>query len=265
MHLFIKYFIPGRKRSIWRYFTLTLCLGLLNIPNIADAYPVSCTGPPSDQGVQGEIINQLCQHSISLAKRFNGTDPRVVLLHKERWQQLPFCPATPDIRFSAMAQSGKLPLLISCPDNDGTFPEQGWKQRLAVRVDFEVPVLLASKDINRGETLSGPGLKKSKVRFSSMKPNVFQDNLSGYITTRKISAGSVITTDMVKRATAIRRGQHLSIVVYSKNIELTTTGVAMESGHVGDIILVQKENGRPFKCRVINEGEVRPVEGERRS
>lgn len=256
---------------------LSLCLGLLNIPNIADAHSVSCThnrghsdqsDKGTDQSIQGEIIDQLCQHSISLAKRFNGSSPRVVLLHKERWQQLPYCPATPDIHFSAMAQNGKVPLLISCPESNGTVPEQRWKQRLAVSVDFDVSVLLADRDINRGEALSRPGLsglKKSKVRFSSMKPNVFQDNLSGYITTRKISAGSVITTDMVKRANAIRRGQHISIVVQSRNIELTTTGVAMESGHVGDIILVQKENGRPVKCRVINEGEVRPVKGERRS
>ncbi len=277
MYLFVTYFILHRKLSISRRFVLSLCLCLLNIPNIANAHTVSCTdtSPQSDQSdkssdqrVQGEVISQLCEHSRLLAKRFNGRNPRVVLLHKERWQQLPDCPVTPDIRFSAMAQNGKLPLLISCPDHLGTFPEHRWKQRLAVRVDFDVSVLLADRDLNRGEALSGPGqprLKTSKVRLSSLKPNVFQDNPSGYIATRKIGAGTVITTDMVKRATAIRRGQHLTIVVQSENIELITTGVAMESGHIGDIILVQKENGRPFKCRVINEGEVRPVEGERRS
>ncbi|USE38263.1 flagellar basal body P-ring formation chaperone FlgA [Endozoicomonas sp. SCSIO W0465] len=254
---------------------LSLLLGLLNIECIADDYSVTCTqtSPPSDQRVQGEILDQLCQHSISLAKRFKGSNPRVVLRHKERWQQLPYCPVALDIRFSAMAQNGKVPLLISCSEHDGT-PEQRWKQRLAIGVDFDVAVLLADRDISRGEALSGtglpgptksPGLKKSKVPFSAMKPNVFQDNVSGYITTRKISAGSVITTDMVKKASAIRRGQQVTIAVQLKNIELTTTGVAMENGYVGDIILVQKENGRPVKCRVINEDEVRPVGGERRS
>lgn len=277
MYLFVTYFILDRKLSISRRFVFSLCLCLLNIPDIVNAHTVSCTdtSPQSDQSdkstdqrVQGEVISQLCEHSRLLAKRFNGRNPQVVLLHKERWQQLPDCPVTPHIRFSAMAQNGKLPLLISCPDHLGTFPDHRWKQRLAVRVDFDVSVLLADRDINRGGVLSGagqPGLKTSKVRLSSLKPNVFQDNPSGYIATRKISAGTVITTDMVKRANAIRRGQHLTIVVQSKNIELSTTGVAMESGHVGDVILVQKENGRLVKCRVINEGEVHPVEGERRS
>lgn len=269
MHLFVKYFILdllrifSKKISVKCSYTvfLCLCIGLLNI---ADADSASCidTAQSSDQGVQREIINQLCRHSVSLAKRFNSSKPQVVLLQQERWQQLPDCPAALNIRFSAMVQNGKLPLMVSCPDNGSI----AWKQRLAARMDFDVSVLLAVRNINRGESLSDlkmSGLKTSKVRFSAMKPNAFQhtDNLSGYVATRKITTGSVITADMVKKVNAIRRGQPLTIVAQSKTVVLSTTGVAMESGHVGDIILVQKENGRSIKCRVMNEGEVRPVEG----
>ncbi len=149
-------------------FPCALCIGLLSgLLKSPNAYAVSCpdtralSEPLSEEGIQTDIINQLCRHSISLAKRFNSRNPRVVLLHKERWQQLPDCSTTPDIHFSAMAQNGKLPLLVSCPDHDGA----SWKQRLAARVDFDVSVLMAGRDINRGDVLSGPGLKKSTVLF----------------------------------------------------------------------------------------------------
>ena len=72
----------------------------------------------------------------------------------------------------------------------------------------------------------------------------------------------MINQDLLKKAGVLRRGQPVSIVVQSDTVLLSTTGTTLENGYINDIIRVQKDNGRTIKCRVLNEGEVRPIAGQ---
>lgn len=209
----------------------------------------------AEQSIQQEVVNSVCSHLLSLAEQLSGREPRVQPLQPERWLRLPGCEAKPEVRLSAMSHSGKLPLVVSCPDNGN------WQYRLSIKVNFTLPVLVAARDVNRGERLSQ--LRTDEVAFTSVKPGFLQetDKLNGYVASRKISSGTVINQDLLKKAGVLRRGQPVNIVVQSDTVLLSTTGIAMENGYIDDVIRVQKENGRTIKCRVISEGEVRPVLG----
>ena len=210
----------------------------------------------SEQSIQQEVVNLVCSHLLSLAEQLSGREPHVKPLQPERWLRLPSCNTDPEVRLSAMSHSGKLPLVVSCPDNGN------WQYRLSIKVDFTLPVLVAARDVNRGERVSQ--LRTDEVAFTSVKPGFLQetDKLNGYVASRKISAGTVINEDLLKKAGVLRRGQPVNIVVQSETVLLSTSGIAMENGYIDDVIRVQKENGRTIKCRVINEGEVRPVLGQ---
>jgi len=208
------------------------------------------------QSTQQEVVNSVCAHLHSLTEQFNGREPRVQLLQLERWQRLPSCATGVEVGLSAMSHNGKLPLVVSCPDSDN------WQHRLNVKVDFTLPVLVAARDVSRGERLSQ--LRTDDVAFTSVKPGFLQaaDKLDGYVASRKIIAGTVINEDLVKKAGVLRRGQPVTIVAQSDTVLLRTTGVAMENGRVNDIIRIQKDNGRTIRCRVINEGEVHTISGQ---
>ncbi len=239
------------------YLALILYVGSFILP-IADLQAGTCHD--NDQfpqhSTQQEVVNLVCAHLHALTEQFNGREPRIQLLQPERWQRLPTCATGPEVHLSAMSHAGKLPLVVSCP-NSGN-----WQHRLSVKVDFTLPVLVATRDVSRGERLSQ--LRTDDVAFTSVKPGFLQetDKLDGYVASRKISAGTVINEDLVKKAGVLRRGQPVTIVVQSETVLLRTAGVAMENGHVNDIIQVQKDNGRTIKCRIINEGEVRPIAGQ---
>lgn len=232
-------------------FALILCAGL----PVADLQAATCADNSqfAKQSVQQKVVNVVCSHLLSLAAQFNGRAPHVKPLQPERWLRMPTCHTGPEVHLSAMSHSGKLPLVVSCPDNGN------WQYRLSIKVDFTLPVLIAARDVNRGERVSQ--LRTDDVAFSSVKPGFLQqtDQLAGYIASRKISAGTVINEDLLKKAGVLHRGQPVNIVVQSESVLLSTTGVALENGYINDVIRVKKENGRTIKCRVINEGEVRPV------
>ena len=230
---------------------LLLCTGL----PVADLPAETCgdNSQFAQQSMQQKVVNVVCGHLRSLAEQLSGREPQVKPLQPERWLRLPTCNTTPEVHLSAMPHSGKLPLQVSCPDNGN------WQYRLSIKVDFTLPVLVAARDVNRGQRVSQ--LRTDEVAFTSVKPGFLQkaDQLAGYVASRKISAGTVINEDLLKKAGVLRRGQPVNIVVQSDTVLLSTTGITMENGHIDDVIRVQKENGRTIKCRVINEGEVRPV------
>lgn len=210
----------------------------------------------SERSPQQQVVNLVCSHLLSLAEQLNGREPRVQPLQPERWLRLPACDSQPQVRLSAMSHSGRLPLVVSCPDSGN------WQYRLSIKVDFTLPVLVAARDVNRGEPVIE--LRTDEVAFTSVKPGFLQetDKLNGYVASRKISAGTVINQDLLKKAGVLRRGQPVSIVVQSDTVLLSTTGTTLENGYINDIIRVQKDNGRTIKCRVLNEGEVRPIAGQ---
>ena len=207
----------------------------------------------SEQSMPQQVVNSVCRQLHSLAEQLNGREPHVRPLQPERWLRLPTCNTAPEVSLSAMSHSGKLPLVVSCPDSGN------WQHRLSIKADFTLPVLVAARDVNRGERVSQ--LRTDEVAYTSVKPGFLQatDQLDGYVASRKISAGTVINEDLLKKAGVLRRGQPVNIVVQSDTVLLNTTGIALENGHIDDVIRVQKENGRTIKCRVINEGEVCPV------
>lgn len=226
------------------------------LPESLQAATCSGSGQFPDRSTQQEVVNLVCAHLDSLTEQLNGREPRVQPLQPERWQRLPFCATGPEVRLLAISHSGKLPLVVSCPDSGN------WQHRLSIKVDFTLPVLVASRDVSRGERLSE--LRTDDVAFTSVKPGFLQktDKLDGYIASRKITAGTVINENLVKKASVFRRGQPVTIVVQSDTVLLRTNGIALENGHINDIIRVQKENGRTIKCRVMNEVEVYPVAGQ---
>ncbi|MFK0572104.1 flagellar basal body P-ring formation chaperone FlgA [Endozoicomonas sp.] len=195
------------------------------------------------------------------AAQRRGRQVSIILLQRERWQQLPDCPVMPDIRLSELTAGGRVSIFLVCPVIDEVTDEvaKGWKQRLSAQIDFVVPVLVVGRDLARGEV---PGHLHAEERaFSSVRQGLFHHprELDGYVTVRPVRAGTIMTADLVKKAVVVRRGTPVTIIASSDTVTLTTSGIAADNGRIGDIIPIKKDNGRVIRCQVMNAREVRPA------
>jgi len=87
---------------------------------------------------------------------------------------------------------------------------------------------------------------------------IFDKNqITGKEAKRALRAGTVITSDLLRNAPVIHRGQKIKINVHSGSVLLTTEGTAKADGTIGEMINVRcAATGRLLKARVEEPGVV---------
>jgi flagella basal body P-ring formation protein FlgA len=142
----------------------------------------------------------------------------------------------------------RMPVGVRCSD------ARGWSIYLIVRIESEVPVLIAQRALPRDalprvadftiETRRVPGISTQFVTSTS--------TLEGRQLRRPVRAGEALASDALAIAPLVRRGEEVIVLAHAGGMEVRATGVALSDGRPEERIRVQNRSSQ----RVI-EGVVR--------
>lgn len=120
-------------------------------------------------------------------------------------------------------------------------------------------VLVATKDIQKGEALNSSNTKFEKRSIGTNGANVIAENFdySHMNALRTIKAGDVLDKRFIGKQTAIMRSAPVTAIFQSGGIRLSIEVTAMESGGIGDYIRVHsKDYNRTYQGKVISSNQV---------
>ncbi|MEA2100422.1 MAG: flagellar basal body P-ring formation chaperone FlgA [Campylobacterota bacterium] len=124
-------------------------------------------------------------------------------------------------------------------------------------VDATINSFTARQNIKKGSELSPLNTKKANVVFSKYRATPLQViNKSTLQAKNHIKKDSVITTRDVVMLDVVKRNSMVIVILNSSNIAITFSAKALQNGKSGDIINIQKSNGKRLKARVIGRNRV---------
>ena len=127
------------------------------------------------------------------------------------------------------------------------------------KIDAEIVVYEAKKDIKRNVELSNINCKKKSIILNKFRAAPLQSLLKGTVqSTHNIKAGTILTTRDAQGLYLVKRGSNVNVTLKSSNLAISFSAIAMQDGRYEDIISVMKDNGRKVKVRVTGKrkGEV---------
>jgi flagella basal body P-ring formation protein FlgA len=135
-----------------------------------------------------------------------------------------------------------------------------WSMYLPVRVSMYRNVLIATRQLLRGELLQPADVKLASRDLAEL-PYGYVDDLPaslGMKLKRRVTAGTALTPTMLKKPQVISRGQRITILADSGRMQVRMAGKALAHGAVGDRIAVQNVSSKQKLEGVITaSGEVR--------
>ena len=132
---------------------------------------------------------------------------------------------------------------------------------LVVKVSMLRDVLVAHRAINQGATLRAADIERMSLTFTRVDGRlgvVDADRIIGKRAKRFITPGSVIRMDQLENVPLVNRGQLVQLRSREGNIQIVTTGKAMQGGMLGEIITVRAlDRGRlQFEATIVGAGVV---------
>jgi flagellar basal body P-ring formation protein FlgA len=143
---------------------------------------------------------------------------------------------------------------ISCECNDSP----GWTFHLPAEVEIYRPVLVASAQILRGDSLDQSDLKFETRNISQISGEVLTTrDVIGKAAKRQINAGDVIRSALLDQPKTINRGETVSITAKSGSIKVVMQGTAMTDGKLGQQIKVRNnQSDRIISAKVVGQAAV---------
>ncbi|MCC7462545.1 MAG: flagellar basal body P-ring formation protein FlgA [Gammaproteobacteria bacterium] len=155
----------------------------------------------------------------------------------------------------------RLPLctlpLVAAPAGDGTVRasvpvmvrcagERPWSLYLVVRVESEVPVLVARCALPRGAVPAAGDFVSEMRRVPGLASHYIGDPaaLAGRRMRRPIGAGEALTVDALAIAPLVRRGEQVALVARSGAVEIRVAAVALADGRPEERIRVQNTDSQ---------------------
>jgi len=120
-------------------------------------------------------------------------------------------------------------------------------------------VLVATKDIARGESLNTSNTRYEKRHINSNSANIVAENydFSNLTSQRAIKAGDIVDKRFLAKQTTILRSSPVVAIFQSGGIRLTIEVTAMENGGIGDYIKVKSsEYNKVYQGKVISSNQV---------
>lgn len=143
---------------------------------------------------------------------------------------------------------------ISCECNDSP----GWTFHLPAEVEIYRPVLVASAQILRGDSLDESDLKFETRNISQISGEVLTTrDVIGKAAKRQINAGDVIRPALLDQPKTVNRGETVTITAKSGSIKVVMQGTAMTDGKLGQQIKVRNnQSDRIISAKVVGQSAV---------
>lgn len=130
---------------------------------------------------------------------------------------------------------------------------------VSVRVREYRRALRATAQVEKGTAAERIAVSTDRIESTNSSGEVLTSpaQLGGFRTKRVITAGTVITRDMLEPVPLVNQGSLVKLIVRAGSVVITTSAVVKEDGCAGAIVLVQKKGtGERLKARVVDEETV---------
>jgi flagella basal body P-ring formation protein FlgA len=149
--------------------------------------------------------------------------------------------------------AGRIRLTIKCGS-----PK--WHFRASAKVDLWMKLVVAKRDLQRGEILTADMLDTRSLNIAShlhgMEVNI--NNLIGMQVRRDINNGDVINRRLLEKQYLVNRDQHVELQVTTPTFNASVTAIALEDGQLGQRIKVKNlTSGQVVEGQVIGKGTVK--------
>lgn len=134
------------------------------------------------------------------------------------------------------------------------------EESIRVRVEILREFFVSTKNLGRDSIINASDvtLQKRWVRTIPLNSISSQEEIAGKLLCVSIRPNTEITRNMLKEATAVKRGKMVQITLDSGAINITTMGLSEEDGAEGSFIKVRNiSSNKVFYARVVGESRVK--------
>ena len=150
-------------------------------------------------------------------------------------------------------RNGQGTVAVSCAG-----PE-GWRLFVPVRVEKQVTVVVAGRNLAAGEILTAADIEVHTQSSTSLPYDFLGDPAQaiGLTVRRGVPAGALLGAAALEHPTLIERGALVTLVSGSGPVRVNSEGVALEAARVKQRVRVRSASGRVVEGVVEASGEVR--------
>lgn len=218
---------------------LTFCLPLLTTVLLTAAGPSVQAGTGSWQTTasiraiaESHARSSLSRPGLNVQASVGALDSRLKLARCDQPLQA-FTPPNTEIRQS-------LVIGVRCR---GTSP---WKVYVPVKLTARRQVLVTSRPLGRGETLSEKDVRLESRDITTTRGAYLTEvsQLQGKILKRTVPEGRLVTADLLNDEDIIKRGQRVTLLVSQSGFMVQMAGTALSDGTINERIRVENASSR---------------------
>lgn len=136
------------------------------------------------------------------------------------------------------------------------------KERYQAVLDalWKTEVFIALEDIPKESSIK-PEQFKVEERFMKTIPSDLRlspEDFEKYITSTRITKGSMLRRSLLKEVPAVKAGDVVEVVYKSGSLEVSFQAVAVDSGTIGRVIRIRRED-RMLRGKVVARGRVEVI------
>ncbi len=149
--------------------------------------------------------------------------------------------------------AGRTSLKVRCDS------PQPWQLYIAAEVQVLAPVWVVDRSIGRGDRITRDHLRQESRNIAELRRPSIKDpkNAVGRTVRRRVHAGRVLSSNVLKRRRLIERGQRVTIRTGSGGLAVKMGGETLQSGRRGDRIRVRNSSSdKIIEAKVIDENTV---------
>lgn len=228
-------------------------MGLGLLMSMGLTIPLAAQVLPPHQDI--ESIRKIVQRFLHAETLKIGKPGIIKVGHLDPQILLPNCSKTPDVFFlNPKRNIGDLSVGVRCK---GT---SSWTVYVPARVGILTKVTVVSRALPRGHVISASDIQKETRDLGSLTAGYLLNprDAIGKSLNRRMIIGAVITPASIKPASAIRRGEKITILAQRKGVEVRMPGTALANGTPGVVIKVRNNlTNKVVQGVVTKHGEVR--------
>ncbi len=130
------------------------------------------------------------------------------------------------------------------------------KVNVSLTIEIYAPVWVAVNNLKRHQVIEPGDIRQKRMKLNDLlgeKLVTETSQLVGFRTRVPIRAGKAISAFKIEKLPTIERGDRITIKAFQDNISLLTSGQALESGKVGELIRVKcLNNQKMLMTRVVS-------------
>ncbi|MEJ2425704.1 MAG: flagellar basal body P-ring formation chaperone FlgA [Candidatus Thiodiazotropha sp.] len=135
-----------------------------------------------------------------------------------------------------------------------------WTLYVSADVAIEVPVVVVTRDLSRGEAIQAADLALQVADTSHLLRGYYESTgaVVGETLKRNLRRGQVVTPSMLVVRKTVKRGEQVTILADTGSIQVRMQGKALKQGNPGDLITVMNtHSNKKVEARVVSKGLVR--------